>query len=254
MQTHSKQQKTCELIKQKINCNSCAKTTQLCSIITALHKFVQQRNVTQKYTMQKLTAAQAQAAILLHANNNTITATQVQNLLANVSVTFAQITYVTQVQLAAAHKAQNIVKVTTANVMLCSNIKAHTAVYKRKVQRSAAKYASNSASAVAAFTAQQNYFTHTAVHSIVHNNKNINAMYLYCFYNNASSVYMHNNAVVTKQHVAAYCTKSAATALLQQNNTVHNVTHNITHNVQVRTIALHNIVSIKARKQLLTVA
>ena len=215
---------------------------------------MQQRNVTQKYTMQKLTAQQAQAAITLHSNNNTITQAQLQNLLANVSVTFAQITYVTKVQLAAAHKAQNIVKVTTANVMLCSNIKAHTAVYKRKVQRSAAKYASNSAAAVAAFTAAQASYTHTAVHSIVHNNKNINALYLYCFYNTASSLYMHNNAVVTKQHVAAYCTNSAATALLQQNNTVHNVTHNITHNVQVRTIALHNIVSIKARKQLLTVA
>ena len=204
--------------------------------------------------MQKITAAQAQAALVLHANNNTITATQVQNLLANVSVTFAQITYVTQVQLAAAHKAQNIYKVTTANVMLCSNIKAHTAVYKRKVQRSAAKYASNSAAAVAAFTAQQNYFTHTSTHSIVQHTQHANKFYLYAFYNKASSVYMHNNAVVTKQHVAAYCTKSAAAALLQTNNTVHNVTHNITHNVQVRTIALANIVSIKARKQLLTVA
>lgn len=223
-------------------------------IITALHKIVQQRNVTQKYTMQTLTHAQAQAAILLHANNNTITQAQLQNLLANVSVTFAQITYVTKVQLAAAHKLQNISKVTSANVMLCSNIKAHTAVYKRKVQRSAAKYASNAAAAVAAFTASPASYTHTATHSIVHNNKNINALYLYCFYNTASSLYLHNNAVVTKQHVAAYCTNSAATALLQQNNTVHNVTHNITHNVQVRTIALHNIVSIRARKQLLTVA
>ena len=204
--------------------------------------------------MQKITHAQATAAIALHSNNNTITQAQITALLANVSVTFAQITYVTKVQLAAAHKAQNIVKVTTANVMLCSNIKAHTAVYKRKVQRSAAKYAQNSAVAVAAFTTANASYTHTATHSIVHNNKNINALYLYCFYNNASSVYMHNNTVVTKQHVAAYCTNSAAAALLQQNNTVTNVTHNIVHNVQVRTIALHNIVSIKARKQLLTVA
>ena len=214
---------------------------------------MQHSNVTQKYTMQKLTAQQASAAMQLHSNNATITQAQIAALLANVSVTFAQITYVTKVQLAAAHKLQNISKVTTANVMLCSNIKAHTAVYKRKVQRSAAKYAQNTAAAVAAFTASAASYTHTAVHSIVHNNKNINAMYLYCFYNNASSVYMHNNTVVTKQHVAAYCTNSAAQALLQVDNTVHNVTHNIVHNVQVRTIALHNIVSIRARKQLLTV-
>ena len=203
--------------------------------------------------MQQITHAQAAAAIAAHANNNTLTVQQLQNLLANVSVTFAQITYVTQVQLAAAHKAQNIQKVTTANVMLCSNIKAHTQVYKRKVQRSAAKYAQNTAAAIAAFTAQQNYFTHTNTHSIVQHTQHANKFYLYCFYNSASSVYMHNNAIVTKQHVAAYCTKSAAAALLQKDNTVTNVTHNIVHSVQVRTIALQNIVSIKARKQLLTV-
>lgn len=203
--------------------------------------------------MQKITQAQAQQAILLHANNNTITVAQLQQLLQNVSVTFAQITYVTQVTTAAAHKAQNIYKVTTANVMLCSNINAHTSVYARKVKRSAAAIASNNAANVAAFTAQQNYFVHTNVHSIVQHAQHANKFYLYAIYNNASSVYMHNNAVVTKQHVAAYCTKSAAQALLQNDNTVVNKTHNITHNVQVRTIALSNIVSIKARKQLLTV-
>lgn len=203
----------------------------------------------------QITQAQAQAAIQAHANANTISQQTIEALLANVSVTFAGITYVTTVQLAAEHKKAGVViqKVTTANVMLCSNIKAHTAVYKRKVQRSAAKYASNAASAVAAFTASAASYTHTATHSIVHNNKNINALYLYCFYNTASSVYMHNNAVVTKQHVAAYCTKSAAEGLLNTSSTVHNVTHDITHDVVVRTIALHNIVSIRARKQLLTV-
>lgn len=203
--------------------------------------------------MQTLTHAQALQAVAAQGNNNTITQAQLQNLLANVSVTFAQITYVTQVQLAAAHKQEGICKVTTANVMLCSNIKAHTAVYKRKVQRSAAKYAQNTAAAIAAFTAQPNYYTHTNVHSIVQHTQHADKLYLYCFYNNAQSVYLHNNAVVTKQHVAAYCTRSAAAALLQTDNTVHNVTHNITHDVHVRTIALSNIVSIRARKQLLTV-
>jgi hypothetical protein len=203
--------------------------------------------------MHTLTLAQAQSAIALHANNTVVTAQQIQNMLQNVSVTFAQITYVTQVALAAQHKAQNIQKVTTANVILCSNIKAHTSVYANKVKRSAAQYSNNDAQAVAAFTAQQNYFTHTATHCIVVHTQHANKFYLYAIYNNAQSVYMHNNAVVTKQHVAAYCTKSAAATLLQQNNTVVNKTHNITHNVQVRTIALSNIVSIRARKQLLTV-
>lgn len=203
--------------------------------------------------MQKLTQAQAQAAILLHANNNTLTVAQVQQLLQNVSVTFAQITYVTQVATAAAHKAQSITKVTTANVILCSSVNAHTSVYANKVRKSAAAISSNNAAAVAAFTAAQNYFVHTNVHSIVQHAQHANKFYLYAIYNNASSVYMHNNAVVTKQHVAAYCTKSAAAQLLQTDNIVHNKTHNIKHTVAVRTIALSNIVSIKARKQLLTV-
>lgn len=203
--------------------------------------------------MHTLTLAQAQNAIALHANNNVVTAQQIANLLQNVSVTFAQITYVTQVALAAAHKAQNITKVTTANVILCSSLNAHTSVYANKVRKTAAAISSNNAAAVQAFTAAQNYFTHTNVHCIVAHTQHANKMYLYAIYNNASSVYMHNNAVVTKQHVAAYCTKSAAAQLLQKDNIVHNKTHNIKHTVQVRTIALSNIVSIKARKQLLTV-
>ncbi len=203
--------------------------------------------------MQTLTQAQALQAIAQQQNNNTITVAQLQQLLANVSVTFAQITYVTKVQTAAAHKLQNISKVTTANVMLCSNIKAHTAVYKRKVQRSAQQFAQNDANAIAAFTAQQNYFVHTNTHSIVQHAQHAHKFYLYAFYNNANSVYVHNNTVVNKQHVAQFLTASAQKQLLQTNNTVHNVTHNIVHNVQVRTIALDNIVSIKARKQLITV-
>lgn len=211
------------------------------------------RTVTSKAEkMQNITQAQAQQLVALRANNNTVTVAQLQHLLANVSVTFAQITYVTDVALAAAHKLQNIQKVTTANVMLCSNVAAQTSVYARKVRRSAAQYASNSAGAVAAFTSAANYFVHTNVHSIVQH-KTQNTFYLYAIYNNATSVYMQDDAVVSKQHVAQYCTASAAKALLQTDNTVRNVTHNIVHNVIVRTIALANIVSIRARKQLVTV-
>ena len=49
--------------------------------------------------MHTLTVAQAQHALLLHANNNTLTVAQLQHLLQNVSVTFAQLLYVTTVQL-----------------------------------------------------------------------------------------------------------------------------------------------------------
>lgn len=215
---------------------------------------LQQRSATQKArTMQKLTVAQAQQAVLLQANNNTLTVAQLQQLLQNVSVTFAQLLYVTNVQLAAQHKAQNIQKVTSANVQLASTLHAHTQLYARAVRKSAAKYAQNDAAAVAAFTAQQNYFVHTATHCIVQHAQHAHKLYLFAIYNNAQSVYLHNNAVVSKQHVAQYCTASAAQKLLQQNDTVHNVTHNIVHSVQVHTIALSNIVQIRARKQLLSV-
>jgi len=203
--------------------------------------------------MQKLSVSLAQQALLLHANNNSITVADVQQLLQNVSVTFAQLLYVTNVQLAAAHKQQNIQKVTSANVLLANNINAQTALYARAVRKSAASYANNDAQDVANFTASSNYFEHTATHCIVVHKQHADKFYLYAIYNSAASAYMHNNAVVSKQHVAQYCTPSAAKQLLQEDNTVHNKTHNITHNVQVRTIALSNIVQIRARKTFIIV-
>jgi hypothetical protein len=204
-------------------------------------------------TMQKLTLTQAQNALALHANNNTLTVAQLQQLLQNVSVTFAQILYVTNVTLAAAHKAQVIQKVTSANVLLASNIAAQTQLYARAVRKNAAQYAQNDVAAIQQFVASSNYFEHTATHCIVAHKQHAHKLYLFAIYNNATSLLLHNNAVVSKQHVAQYCTASAAAQLLQTDNTVHNVTNNIVHSVQVRTIALSNIVSIRARKQLLSV-
>jgi hypothetical protein len=200
-----------------------------------------------------LNNTQAQTILAQHANAQCISAAQVQALLASVSVTFASIAYVTQVQTSAANKQHNVQKVTVANVQLFANINAATSVFANAVKRSAAQHNSNDESAVAAFTAQSNYFTHTACYSVVQHKQSA-AQYLYAIYNNASSVYFINNVVATKQQVAALLTASASAKLLQASNTVHNVTHNITHNVQVRTIALQNIVSIVANKQLLTVA
>lgn len=169
----------------------------------------------------------------------TITAQQVQNLLANKSVTFANIVTRTKVATAAAHKAVNIQKVTSANVQLFSNIKAATQVYANAVKRNAN---------VANFIQASNYYTHTNVYSLVQHNTT-QQMYLYAIYNNAQSLYYINNVLATKQQVAQYLTASAATQLLSNTNTVHNVTNNVTHSVIVRTIALQNIVSITANKQ-----
>jgi len=187
------------------------------------------------------------------ANTMQNTANKIANLLNNTSVTFANIAYTTQVKTAAAHKAVNIQKHVVANVQLFSNIKQATAVFANAVQRSAAQYDSNNAQNVANFTQQSNYFTHSATcYSIVQHKQN-NNLYLYCIFNNTQSVqYTINNAVATKQQVAEYLTKSAATKLLQNNNNVHNKTHNIQHNVQVRTIALANVKSVTANKQTVT--
>jgi hypothetical protein len=200
-----------------------------------------------------LNAQTAQQALVAHANANTINASTVQALLANVSTTFANIVYVTKVATAAKHKAVNIVKVVSANVQLFSNINAFTSVYANAVKRTASNIDQNNASDVAQFTAQSNYFTHTACYSLVAH-KQTQALYLYAIYNNASSLYYINNVLATKQQVAEYLTASAASALLANNAVVLNATHNVLHTVKVRTIALANLVSITANKQTVSVA
>ena len=186
---------------------------------------------------------------VLNMQNNVATA--IKNALHNSSVTFAQIAYVTQVKTSAANKHVNVQKHVVANVQLFANIKQATSVFANAVKKSAAQHASNNAQNVANFTAQSNYYTHTACYSIVQHNKN-EKLYLYCIFNNVQSVvYTINNVVATKQQVAQLLTASAAKQLLQNDNTVHNKTHNITHSVQVRTIALANIKSLTVNKQTL---
>ncbi len=195
----------------------------------------------------------AVAAVAARNSNKCINVAQIQQLLANISTTFAQICYVTNVATAAAHKNVNIVKIVSANVQLFSNINAATQVFANAVKRSAANIDSNNTASIQQFEQQSNYFTHTNCYSIVAH-KQSNALYLYAIFNNASSIYLINNVVATKQQVAQYLTASAASKLLANSNLVHNVANNIVHNVKVRTIMLSNIVSINACKQQLSIA
>ena len=204
--------------------------------------------------MYTLSPAQAVQLAAQQANNNTITPIQVAQQLGNASVTFARIEYVTKVQTAAAFKGELIQKVTVANVILASSLKAHTSVYANKVKRTASAISSNDQAAVEAFTPAANYFEHTACHCLVQHKQDASKYYLYAMYNNNSkSLYIHNGNVVTEQDIVKFLTPSAAKALADKSGTVRNVTHNITHSAVVRTIALSNIVSIKARKRLVTV-
>ncbi len=202
--------------------------------------------------MKAFTLQQVLHVLQLHASNSTLTVPQIHQLLGNASVTFAQITYVTEVKTAAAHSAENIQKVTHANVILCSNINAKTKLYANKVKRSAANY-NNDQTAVENFQSSGNYYEHTDCFSIVVHKQHADKFYLYAIYNNAVSAYVHNGNIVDEQHVAQFLTPAAKKALLDKSGVVHNKTHNVTHNVAVRAIALSNIVGIRARKQLVTV-
>jgi len=200
-----------------------------------------------------LTLVTAQQALQQHANNTQVAAQDVEALLQNVKgVTFANIAYVTDVKLAAAQKHNVVQKVTVANVQLFNNLQAFTDVYVNAVKRTAAQIASNNAQNIADFEKQDSYFTHTNCYSVVQHKTN-NNKYLFAIFNNAQSMYFINAQQATKQQVAALMQPAAAKKLLEDNALVHNVANNITHSVQVRTIALQNIVSITAQKQTITV-
>jgi len=201
-----------------------------------------------------LTLATAQQALQQRANNNTITAQQVAQLLQNVrGITLASVLQVTQVKTAAAHKAVNVQKVTQASIQLFNNVNDFKNVYAAAVKRTAAQIADNAAQNVAGFEQQDNYFAHTSTFSLVQHKTDATKFYLFAIYNTANSLLFIDNTLATKQQVAALLTASAAKDLLAGTNVVHNKTHDVLHTVQVRTIALDSIVQLNAQKQSLTV-
>ena len=171
-----------------------------------------------------------------------ISATHIIGALDGKASTFAGIEYKTKVTTAAKHKHLNIQKYTKANVQLFSNLKDATAVYEKAVKKAAGKIEQDQTK-VDAFQPQENYFNHTDCFSLVTHKTN-GKQYLYAFVNNASSVYTINGKVATKATVAEYLTLSAKERLLGD-GIVHNKTHDVLHTVQVRTIALENIVELR---------
>ena len=171
--------------------------------------------------------------------NNTI-ATQITTLLANASVTFAQISYKSTIKTSAANKHLNVYKVVNANVQVFKNINALTSVYKNAVQKNAN---------INDFTVSEAHFAHSKqCYSIVHN-ANLNTLYLYCIFNSVSNTtYYINDVVASKAQIADLLTASALKAFYSDNVT-HNVTNNVTHSIICRTIKLSNLISITANKQ-----
>jgi hypothetical protein len=197
--------------------------------------------------------SQIQQLLLAHANSNSISVEDVEFLLAATKgVTFAQIAQVTQVSTAAAHKAMDIKKITIANVQLFNNLNEFTHVYQNAVRKHGFQEEAGGPDPKQ-FVPSENYYKHTSCYSIVQHKEKEDQFYLYAIYNAAESAYTINGHIATKEQVAQYLTKSAATALLHPTREVYNKTNDITHTVQVRTTKLENIVSIKAMKQQVSV-
>lgn len=180
-----------------------------------------------------------------------ISATHIIGALDGKASTFAGIDYITKIQTAAKHKGVHIQKYTTANIQLFSNLKEANKVYTNAVKKAAGKINENDATKVAEFTSQENYFNHTNCFSLVAH-KVTGKQYLYAFFNNAESIYTINGKIADKEQVAEYLTPSARERLLGD-GIVHNKANDILHTVQVRTIALENIVELRTNGRTLKV-
>lgn len=166
------------------------------------------------------------------------------------SATFAQIEYLTQVKTSAKFKDVLIEKHTTANVQLFSNIKAATDVFLNAVKRSAEKLGED-VGQIEAFQSSGNYFEHTECYSVVKHKEN-EKLYLWAIFNNAISHYLIEGKPATKEQVAEYLTPAAKKTLLAPPKITYNVTNDLQHTVKIRTIALDNILKIKAAKTEIT--
>ena len=199
--------------------------------------------------MIKLTQREVDAMLQLRYNGHNIAPADIAQAMLGVTVTFGQIDYITQVETAAAYKAMNLLKCTTANVILVGTVNAYTSVYANRVKKTAKQYV-NDPAAVAAFTPQKNWFIHKDPLCLVEHEKFPDKFYLYVIYNGASSVYTNNGRICSKDFVKGCLTPSAARAM-DAGPAVENKTYGVVHSVQVRTIALSNIVALRVRKGLL---
>ena len=190
------------------------------------------------YIMAKiLDAVAAKDAISHHALGKSITKDQIEELLQTTrGTTFATLCYVTPVKTAAAFKDVDIKKVSISNVQLFNNLKEYTDVYVNAVERS---------SGSDDFVKSETWFHHTDCFPVVEHNTNFKK-YLWAIFNHADSMYMRDGVEMTKSQVSEYLTPSEAKKLLEPSKTVYNVKNDLEHNVTVRTIALENVVWIRA--------
>lgn len=203
--------------------------------------------------MATLDLAFALNAISQQANNTQITPADIEQLLNNVAgTTLANYTTVTDVKLAAKHKAVIIQKVTVASIQLFNSIKAFDTVWKAAVTRSATKLGISTKTNIDDFKVSDTYYAHTNCFSLCKHKEN-DTYYLYAIYNKSKSVYVMDGQIVDKQTVASFMTPSAADALLNPTPVTHNVTNDVVHDVIIRTPKLSSVVRIAADHQQLVV-
>ena len=169
------------------------------------------------------------------------------DLLQNNSATFASIQYATKVATAAKFKDVRVMKHTTANVVLFSQLTDFD-VYRRAVVKSATKLEENDSQKVETFETQSNYFEHSKECYSIVKHKMQDKYYLYAHFNSAQSSYFVNDIEVSKEDILQYLTKSAAEKLMQDNSIIHNKANDVYHSVVCRTISLDNLKSIVANK------
>ena len=208
--------------------------------------------------MQNLTLTQAQNIVntvtnKAASNTSNVNVTALINMLTSVNATtFASVTQASKVKTAAAHKTQNIYKITMQNITLCNSA---ASLYSNAVNKQISNNKATSAS-LQAFTAlASNYTSINNSYSVVALTSNLNKHYLRAIVNkcNASVYYCVNtNTFIAKHVLAQYLTASAARTLLSTNTSTTVQHANVTHSVTARTFSLANIYSLTANKQTLT--
>ena len=149
---------------------------------------------------------------------------------------FASVVYASDVPVAARHRPTQINKQVSARVIVFATGYA----YSEAVRRSAARLGQE----VSAFETSSTHFEHTDCYSIVENKRSGKPL-LFCSVQSATSEYFINGVSASKTEVAEYLTPSAARKLLDNSGTVHNRKNDVTHSLQIRTISIDNIQSIR---------
>lgn len=170
------------------------------------------------------------------------------------SATFVGLSYRTKGKPAAAHRDVILEKDTELTALAFQNPDDY-GVYKRMVQRSAAKIEGNDPQKIEDFVPGEAWFQHdTPVFSLVSSKKNPDQKYFYHVPIKVKSVkYLVNNQVVTKEDYAKYLTPSSARELLSTGPKTHK-SGGFQYTTVLRTVAVEHINRFRARGITITTA